>query len=395
MKREIDPPTCIECSNVILLSSLVIVFLLSPFTLAYADETQTIYTAPQAEEFKVLQCLLSPDKKTWQADEIPRFRAYLNKSSGKIELVSNPDMGCMVQVDDKWYRPIEQLWVDGFDRYFSDWIAENGGFVTFALDPLNLKSIETKQNFKLTPGKHKVRFAWAEYGRKEPPRLISEPVTITIEKPQPPSHPSLEYNRERQMRDLFLTFTGGQEKSTENIPVKLKLDIFLQSQWRPKFTWADIPTLFKLAESNRVMKSNIPCIMISSYACRECTEGMVALWLIEGLRRKQLDLIAREMPVKTYPGMNALWHYNLPFNPICWAKGTPMSECESSPEIHTRTLQAYQSWWQKAKSMSPRDAAQVYPLLGKDLEWFGITHPMEKLVSSDDTNEQAQENTSN
>lgn len=52
----------------------------------------------------------------------------------------------------------------------------------------------------------------------------------------------------------------------------------------PALGWEDIPSLLTVAPSTAVLK-NFPRNAISSQYEPECSEGMVALWLIEGLRR--------------------------------------------------------------------------------------------------------------
>lgn len=385
MSRKSGPPPLIQAA----LATLLLNLPAARIQIAAATESsgavpaaKRLILTPTPYRNLLVRCHIAPDKETWAADDVPRFRAYVRDAGGtKLELVTNPDLGCMVEIDDKWYAYAEQQWVDGFDRYFSDWIAENGGYLRFALDPLSLQEIVDGQALKLVPGKHKVRFAWAEHERKEPPHLISEPQTVIIQKPQLPLHPALKYDREREVRDLFLTFIGG-HKSDEKTNAGLKFDIRLHAQWRPKFLWSDIPTLLELAESTRVMKENIPSNMISSYAAMECTEGMVALWLIEGLRRKQLDLLAQEEGL-SYPGSNARWYYNLPFNPICRIEGVGMKECEKSEEIHRKTVEAYTAWWKKVVALPPREAAVVNPLGGTGTAWFGGVHPMDKASPAD------------
>ena len=331
-----------------------------------------------------VSCHIVAEKKTWPADEVPRLKVCVDHDgSERIELVTSPDLGCMVEVDGRWYAYAERHWVDGFDRYSSEWIAKHGGYLSFTLHPLNLKDIANGQALKLPPGEHKVRFAWAEYERKQPPRLISKPVTITIEKSGPSSQPAVKYTRERQVRDLFTAYVAQGEKNSE----QLRFNIQLHSQWRPKFVWSDIPTLLKLAENGHIMKRNIPSRMISSYAAMECTEGMVALWFVEGLRRKQLDLLARERGSQQYPGFHARWYYNLPFNPICRIEGLDMGECEASPEIHRQTVRAYKTWWKKVGSLSPREAAVVNPLADTAVMWSSRLHPMDKAILEDNASE--------
>ncbi len=371
--------------NLIALAAILLSLSVAPLQITgAAPAARSPAQAPVADKSLAVSCHVVVDKKAWAVYEVPRFKVYVRHGgSERIELVTNPDLGCMVEVDGRWYAYAEPQWVDGFDRYSTDWIAENGGYLRSFLDPINLKDIENGQRLKLAPGKHKVCFAWAEYEREQPPRLISKAVTIAIEKPGPSSRPGVEYARERQVREIFAAYVAQREKNSE----QLRFDIQLHSQWRPRFVWSDIPTLLKLAENGHIMKRNIPSRMISSYAAMECTEGMVALWLIEGLRRRQLDLLARERGVQSYPGFHARWYYNLPFNPIGRIEGLTMRECEASPEVHRRAVRAYDVWWKKVGSLTPREAAAVNPLADTAVMWSSRLHPMDKAILEDNASE--------
>src|SRR5688500_5897495 len=52
----------------------------------------------------------------------------------------------------------------------------------------------------------------------------------------------------------------------------------------PKLEWADIPELLAKADSTRLLEA-FPRNPISSQYERACPEGVVALWLVEGLRK--------------------------------------------------------------------------------------------------------------
>lgn len=117
----------------------------------------------------------------------------------------------------------------------------------------------------------------------------------------------------------------------------------------PDLKWEDVPALLDLGGSKTLLKT-FPRNSYSSQKQPECSEGMVALWLIEGLR------LGKDPP------LNALC---LPIGPVKgdWGK--------LSEKNHPRVLQAYQSWWSKVRSLPHEKAAAVDPLEGSKLSWHG------------------------
>jgi len=94
---------------------------------------------------------------------------------------------------------------------------------------------------------------------------------------------------------------------------------------------------------------------------------VIALWLIEGLRRQREFLIEktpRNKHEKTRP-------YYLPFNPMCRREGMRSDDCETSVEIHQEVLQAYRTWWQQVKDLPPEKASLKYPLEKTNIRWHG------------------------
>ena len=136
----------------------------------------------------------------------------------------------------------------------------------------------------------------------------------------------------------------------------------------PSFKWEDIPALLEIAKKDNLMKG-MPALMISSYMGSYCREGMIALWIIEGIRSQELSKQVEKQLTKQMQ-MNGAY-FRLPLNPICIKEGMQLEECESSLEIHKTVLQAYNKWWEKVKSLPASQAACFYPLDLTDITWFG------------------------
>ena len=144
---------------------------------------------------------------------------------------------------------------------------------------------------------------------------------------------------------------------------------FLPEGERPFLAWSDIPILLKLSESHKLIRG-MPALGASSYIQSEGREGMVALWLIEGLRRGQEQLLEGEQLGKSVPASRWMW---LPLNPICLKEEMELVECQNSAEIHCEVLAAYRRWWEAVKALPVKEAALYDPLDLTDLAWYGAS----------------------
>jgi hypothetical protein len=116
----------------------------------------------------------------------------------------------------------------------------------------------------------------------------------------------------------------------------------------PKLGWEDIPALLRRAGSATRLTS-FPGNPISSTAVRECSEGMVALWLIEGLRK------GGDFPSLT---------------PLCLQRGSADRDWQKASEAsHPALADQYRAWWQKVKFLPPAKAAAIDPLSGTPFFW--------------------------
>jgi uncharacterized protein YegL len=163
--------------------------------------------------------------------------------------------------------------------------------------------------------------------------------------------------KEAKVKELFRSVVEGKLQPT-----------YVREEPSQHFEWTDIPILLALAGNEKVV-TDMPRRDISSYIGGPGREGMVALWLIEGLRRGQEMMTEKEQrKPKTFPRFSGVWP---PLNPICVKEGMKMAECDGSPEIHREVLDAYRKWWDAVKSLSPKEAALFDPLDLSDLTWWG------------------------
>ena len=69
----------------------------------------------------------------------------------------------------------------------------------------------------------------------------------------------------------------------------------------PNLTWADIPALLQRTNSTRML-TTFPTNPLSSERQAQCSEGMVALWLVEGIRKTPKPEFASLNPLVLPPG---------------------------------------------------------------------------------------------
>jgi len=112
----------------------------------------------------------------------------------------------------------------------------------------------------------------------------------------------------------------------------------------PKLEWSDIPALLDRAESTTELKT-FPTNPISSFHIPTRPEGVVALWLVEGVRKGG-----------KYPSLNPRIH--------------PAGDtAEERATNHKALAAAYKGWWAKVKQLPPEKARDVNPLEGTKLLW--------------------------
>ena len=109
-----------------------------------------------------------------------------------------------------------------------------------------------------------------------------------------------------------------------------------------------MPALLDYVDSIGTLTS-FPRSPLSSQFEQECSEGMVALWLIEGIRKGG-----------NYPSLNSL----------CFKVGVEAKDwTKASEENHKAVARAYRTWWESAKSLAPEKAKAIDPLKDTGLAW--------------------------
>lgn len=319
-----------------------------------------------------LPCRLRPDKTTFKANEIPKFIADVSPPGIKhIWLNAVQEQNCQVEIDGAWYRWVGPKWYNAlFVPYPSDWLANNRGFLRLTLNRGYWQNSKTKKPLQLSSGEHSIRLAWAGREQKEesekPIQVLSNPIKIKI-LPSAVKNKKLTPAEEHRKRVTY-SFRLFRESPPSEKEEETGFDLRFFGEGYPIYTWQDIPILLELAQSDKVLLGrNVPKLVISSYIQEQCREGMIALWLIEGLRRRQAEqtvAITVGKKLRSRP-------YRLPLNPMCTQKDKDLSDCEKSAEIHQEALQAYRTWWQQVKDLPPEKASLKYPLEKTNIRWHG------------------------
>lgn len=359
----------------------VMVGVFIPGDLSQAEDTTEKVSGAEpvlAKQIYGVQCCLRPDRDKWPATEMPKLKAYIpGPGNENLWLATNISQGCRILVDGQWYRYIGPEWTGSVGNYtLSDWIAKAGGFLSVSLGKGYWVSLSDSISLVLALGEHTISLGWAGYkedptgksDREENPiLLVSEAVRIQILEPKVPAQKMIPADEHfRRIIELFNSFVYKKPLTEVEQKLGIRTDLRLFYNWRPKFTWEDIPALLELARNDELLDS-MPSLTISSYIGRHCRQGMIALWFIEGLRREQLSLIReKQLEEKLHPAS-----YRLPLNPICVKDDMDLSECEQSLDIHRAVLEAYCQWWSLVESLPAGQAAAFYPLDMTDMQWYG------------------------
>ncbi|MCB9832254.1 MAG: DUF4943 family protein [Planctomycetes bacterium] len=118
----------------------------------------------------------------------------------------------------------------------------------------------------------------------------------------------------------------------------------------PELGWEDLRALLDRAASRETL-TDFPRNPISSQYQVECSEGMVALWLMEGIRQGG-----------HFASLNALCFRDAMADGQDWGA--------ASEANHEALLAAYSAWWEKARVRSVAEAAMIDPLAGTGLHWY-------------------------
>ncbi len=116
----------------------------------------------------------------------------------------------------------------------------------------------------------------------------------------------------------------------------------------PKLEVSDVPALLQHVDSTKSLKS-FPRNSLSSQYEAQCSEGMVALWLIEGVHLGG-----------KFPSNNAL----------CFKRGLELKNwTEDSEKNHAALVKVYRDWWDRVRTQKPEPTKDDSPLKDTLYAW--------------------------
>lgn len=155
-----------------------------------------------------------------------------------------------------------------------------------------------------------------------------------VPKPAPaPKDPKKEERVNERVRNFFATMRDGTFRDAN----------------MPRLGWEDAPSLLEMGGSTTKLQT-FPTNPISSFAIRDVPEGMMALWLVEGIRTG-----------KRFPSLN----------PMALPTGGAKGDLEKASAVsRPHVLKAYRDWWDKAAGLPREKAAEINPLKDAGLRWY-------------------------
>lgn len=154
-----------------------------------------------------------------------------------------------------------------------------------------------------------------------------------------------------------LTRSGSKPKLTKAQASKAKVDDLFRAMIEGRYVqmvfphqlgWPEIPEILNHAESATILR-RFPFNPLSSQKQFICSEGIVALWLVEGIRKGS-----------KFPSNN----------PLCLTLDAPSKDWEKQSEAnHPAAATAYKAWWEQVKDLKHKDAALIDPFKGTNFHW--------------------------
>lgn len=143
------------------------------------------------------------------------------------------------------------------------------------------------------------------------------------------------------------------EQTTEKVEVNEKVSKLFQQMREndfdeksfPKLNWDDVPSLMELADSERVLHG-VPGNPLSLQKLSGIPEGIVALWLVEGIRIE-----------KQFPTQN------------CSIVDRESSLPTNHPSLHAIALRHYRNWWKEIDPEPVEENAELVPLAESSVKW--------------------------
>ena len=147
----------------------------------------------------------------------------------------------------------------------------------------------------------------------------------------------------------------------DSVPVNQLLAAIVADEWSwsflPRLSWQDIPALLQMGADTTYIQ-NYPRHPLSTYRPDSVRAGLVALWLIEAIRKgeiREVNELSNLMPPSRAPALGT-------------RRGNPSGR--NSPDQVSQAYQGYSDWWEEAQQLERKKAIRKNPLRGKAMSWM-------------------------
>lgn len=131
----------------------------------------------------------------------------------------------------------------------------------------------------------------------------------------------------------------------------------------PVLSWEDIPALLEISNSS-VIVDRFPRNILSNLYIRDCQVGIVAMWLIDSIRKSEGKRVRKAWYISPVPLLED-------------AQDRQKSESRSGQFIPTNSNEklatahkAFVEWWEKAEVLGKAKARRINPLASSSLNWI-------------------------
>lgn len=166
------------------------------------------------------------------------------------------------------------------------------------------------------------------------------------------------------------TFTKKDQKLQSNIDdVDRFIDELVSNNYKvdypPKLGWEDIPKLLEIADSKKII-DRFPRNILSRLYLQDCHTGIIALWLIDSIRKNEGKRVRKAWYVSPMP---LLQDEKDRKKSKARGRGNEFIPSNSDEKL-AAAYSAFKSWWDNAQAMSKSKSKRVNPLENSGMNWL-------------------------
>lgn len=142
------------------------------------------------------------------------------------------------------------------------------------------------------------------------------------------------------------------------------------SDFAPKLSWEDIPALMELAGSTKML-TNFPRNILGRYYIEQCQLGIVAMWLIDSIRKNEGKKPRKAWYISPFPVLKSEGDEKK-IEEYMSAGHNANILVRNTDEKLRRAHDSYLNWWMAAQHLKRRKAKRLNPLADTDIKWLGL-----------------------